>query len=455
MPRKVLGNDPFKKGAATREAVLQRPLPPSKKASPRRPPTPELQHPDPHGHPGSPSLPVDPQPHAAAPIGTELDHAPHGHAGSPSARVDPRPHAASPAAHELTAPHGHPSSPTIQPDVVAHRGSPDGVVSPTPHPASPAAVELVPPSAHASAPSVGADPSPHDAAPAPPFEAVEHAEVPSPPQPQPHSEPHPRPGLLRGLARAARAALGLERTAQVDTWGKDAQLTSALRPIAQALYDKYWRVKVTGAANVPPGACILVANHAGALPLDGPVVHLALRRERPELTEARWLLEDQVFYAPFVGTLANRLGAVRASPENAHRLLSEGRPLIVFPEGFHGISKPFGERYQLKRFGRGGYLKVALRARVPIVPVAIVGGEESMPLLGRLPGGPFGLEYLPLTLPPLPARWHLSFGAPVDLTGAPSEPEADLAWVERKNLEVRDRIQSMLQELLASRGGVF
>jgi 1-acyl-sn-glycerol-3-phosphate acyltransferase len=245
------------------------------------------------------------------------------------------------------------------------------------------------------------------------------------------------------------------RSTAVDAWGKDAELTRQLRPLGDLLYDRYWRVHTAGASHVPRGPCLLVANHAGALPLDGPVLHLALKRERPDVADSRWLLEDQVFHAPFVGLLANRLGAVRANPDNALKLLAEGRPVIVFPEGFHGLSKPFSERYRLRRFGRGGYLKVALRAGAPVVPVAIVGGEESMPLFGKLPGHFFGVEYLPLTLPPLPARWYIRFAPPVDFTGAPAVPEDDLAWIERTNLAVRDRIEAMLGELLASRPGVF
>ncbi|MFT3708928.1 MAG: 1-acyl-sn-glycerol-3-phosphate acyltransferase [Archangium sp.] len=163
----------------------------------------------------------------------------------------------------------------------------------------------------------------------------------------------------------------------------------------------------------------------------------------------------RIFHAPFVGVLANRLGAVRANPENATRLLGEGRPLIVFPEGFHGLSKPFSERYQLRRFGRGGYLKIALRTGVPIIPAAIVGGEESMPLIGKIPGGLLGVEYLPLTLPPLPAKWHIRFAEPVSLDGAPRDPEHDLAWIERKNLAVRDQIEGMLTHLLQNRDSVF
>jgi len=261
---------------------------------------------------------------------------------------------------------------------------------------------------------------------------------------------------FKGLLQAARSSAGIaSRTTEVDRWGKDAALATSLRPVADLLYDKYWRVRVEGAEQLPTGPFIIVANHAGALPLDGPVLHLALRRERPDLEESRWLLEDQIFHAPFVGVLANRLGAVRANPENAMQLLGEGRPLVVFPEGFHGLSKPFSERYQLKRFGRGGYVKIALRAGVPIVPAAIIGGEESMPLLGKLPGGLFGLQYLPITLPPLPARWHIRFATPVSMEGAPREPEHDLAWIERKNLGVRDQIEAMLTDMLQHRDRIF
>ncbi|MEW5743323.1 MAG: lysophospholipid acyltransferase family protein [Myxococcota bacterium] len=275
----------------------------------------------------------------------------------------------------------------------------------------------------------------------------------------PHSLARPAatlPDALKGLWRALRTAAGLPtRSTEVDAWGKDSELTRQLKPLGELLYEKYWRVHTEGVAHVPRGPCLLVANHAGALPLDGPVLHLALKRERPDLADSRWLLEDQVFHAPFVGLLANRLGAVRASPDNALKLLDEGRPVIVFPEGFHGLSKPFSERYQLRRFGRGGYLKIALRAGVPVVPVAIVGGEESMPLFGKLPGGFFGVEYLPLTLPPLPARWFIRFAPPIDFTDAPKVPEDDLAWIERTNLAVRDQIEAMLGDLLAGRTRVF
>jgi 1-acyl-sn-glycerol-3-phosphate acyltransferase len=159
-----------------------------------------------------------------------------------------------------------------------------------------------------------------------------------------------------------------------------------------------------------------------------------------------------------LGTLVNRLGAVRACQENAARLLEEGRPLVVFPEGIQGLSKPFAQRYQLKRFGRGGFVKLALRSGAPIVPVAIVGAEETSPLLARLPGGFLGLPYLPVTPLgplPLPARWSIRFGAPLALEGAGPGSAEDPSEVQRLTERTRESIQGMLQALLLERGSVF
>jgi 1-acyl-sn-glycerol-3-phosphate acyltransferase len=423
----------------------------------------------PRAHASSPSVAADPIAHQHIPS-AEVLQGPRAHASSPSVAADPIAHQHTPSAEVLQGPRAHASSPSVAADPIAHSGTPSAEV-------------LQGPRAHASSPSVAADPIAHSGTPSAELLTGAHAHASSPPAEFPrgqapiaHEEiefedlppaPLARPddaevtgptilGALRGLAGALRSAVGLaSRASEVDAWGKDKSLAASLRPLGELLYEKYWRVRVEGAEHLPSGPFIIVANHAGALPLDGPVMHLALRKERPDLPEARWLLEDQIFHAPFVGVLANRLGAVRASPENATRLLGEGRPLIVYPEGFHGLSKPFSERYQLRRFGRGGYLKIALRTGVPIVPAAIVGGEESMPLLATLPGGLFGVEYLPLTLPPLPARWHLRFAEPVSLDGAPDEPDHDLAWIERKNLAVRDQIEGMLTDLLQHRESVF
>jgi len=349
--------------------------------------------------------------------------------------VEPVPHSQAPEAIFLDGPQPHGSSPAVRFDPVSHDLTPDAVV-----------LEVGTP--HAASPRSTPDPVPHAEAPEL-IDYVQPMRVPMATELPAMPEPLAVGGTLRGLARAVRTAVGLaSRSTQVDPWGKDASLASSLRPLADLMYDSYWRVAVEGAENVPSGPCIIVSNHAGALPLDGPMLHLVLRRERPDLPESRWLLEDQIFHAPFIGVLANRLGAVRASPENALRLLEEGRPVLVFPEGFQALSKPMHERYQLRRFGRGGYVKIAARAKVPIVPVAMVGGEEAMPLLAKLPARALGLPYLPITLPPLPVQWKIRFAPPIELDDAPADVESDLAWVEQTNTRVRDTIDSMLLSLL-------
>jgi 1-acyl-sn-glycerol-3-phosphate acyltransferase len=262
-------------------------------------------------------------------------------------------------------------------------------------------------------------------------------------------------GSARGLLSAALTSVGVGGGSAIDEYGKDAGLGGVMQPVLDFFYERYWRVSVQGASHVPAGPVLLVANHSGALPLDGPVLQQALSRERPDLQEARWLVEDQVFHAPMLGTLMNRLGAVRACPENALRLLDELRPVIVFPEGIQGLSKPFAQRYQLKRFGRGGFVKLALRTGAPIVPVAIVGAEETAPLFGKLPASLLGLPYLPLTPPPLPARWIIRFGDPISMGDLPPEAAEDMPQVQRLTERTRESIQGMLQALLKDRRSVF
>lgn len=265
-------------------------------------------------------------------------------------------------------------------------------------------------------------------------------------------------GAVSGLMGAVRAGLGTGGGANIDEYGKDPALVERLEPVLDFLYSQYWRVAVEGADHIPQGAAILVANHSGALPYDGLVMSLVISRERPDLREPRWLVEDQVFHAPVLGTLFNRLGAVRACPENALRLLDEQRPLVVFPEGFQALSKPFAERYRLKRFGRGGFVKLALRTGAPIVPVAIVGAEETSPLLGRLPASFLGLPYLPLTPLgplPLPARWSVRLGEPISMDGLHPEAADDLGEVQRLTERTRESIQGMVQSLLRERRSVF
>ena len=478
--------------AAARPGDQHSPTPHGAPPAPRHVPTPHAGSPrpgpDPVPHPASPTAGADPKPHAGSPVARHVP-APHAasprpgpdpvpHPASPTAGADPRPHPQSPTATRLPTPHE--ASPRLGPDPVPHEASPTVQQGPVAHAASPRlGADPVP---HAESPRVAQGPVPHPGSPAVverPAPAPSPAEPPSPTAPPPPSAPRttrgvelgqalslaravlssgasvPVLGAAKGLFYAARAALGLGPVGEVDAWGRDEALGRALHPVADFLYDRYWRVAVEGEALLPAGAALIVANHSGALPFDGPMLRQALARHLPDEPEPRWLLEDQVFHAPFLGVLANRLGAVRANPDNALRLLAEGRKVIVFPEGIQGLARPYHERYQLRRFGRGGFVKIALRAGVPIVPTAVVGAEDAMPLLGLLPGGPFGVAHVPLTTPPLPARWFIRFGEPLTFPGTPASRADDLAWVQGANTRTREAIEGLLTDLLNRRESVF
>ncbi len=473
---------PPKPPAPAQKAVAKKPLPPpppkplpparakapapAKAAAPRPPPPPP-----PRAIPGETMVTAAIGKVISEPL--ELDPAPPVVPPSKSSAPtlmgkEPVQHPASPEASLINGqPTAHPGSPVLE-DVlggptVAHAGSPEVVGDlsggAVPHAASPNMVaELTDEAvAHPASPEVVAHLNekaiPHRSSPEVVADRVREAEEP------PHVplawgllkealETGLRPVIetARGVAGAARNVIGLGH-GDLDHWGKDENLSRRLSPVSEFLYRHYWRVHVDGAEHLPKGPCLVVANHSGALPFDGPVLHAAIERERPELKEPRWLVEDQVFYAPVVGKLINRLGGVRASPENATRLLEDGHPVIVFPEGILGLSKTFAERFELKRFGRGGYVKLAARLKVPIVPAALVGAAETMPMLAKLPGTLLGVPYIPVAPPPLPVPWKIRFGEPIDFSGAPADAEHDLDWVQKTNDATRGVIGALLSSL--------
>lgn len=263
--------------------------------------------------------------------------------------------------------------------------------------------------------------------------------------------------------------LGLRnRSEEVDEFGHDPVYESKVRPFFEFLYDRYFRVEAHGVERVPAeGRCLLVANHSGTLPLDGMMLRTAVQKEHPRHRDVRWLAEDLIFHFPFLGSFSNRVGAVRACQENAERLLESGALVAVFPEGMKGIGKLYKDRYRLQRFGRGGFVKLCLRTRAPVVPVAIVGGEETNPMLARVEylTRAFGIPYLPVTptfpllgpagLLPAPTKWKIFFGEPIDLQGYGAESAEDEILVGRLTEEVRAAIQAMLDHAVAERRSVW
>lgn len=263
--------------------------------------------------------------------------------------------------------------------------------------------------------------------------------------------------------------LGLRnRSEEVDEFGLDPVYEARFRPFFDLLYKYWFRVEVEGLENVPDdGRCILVGNHSGVLPYDGIMVRTAVRRAHPAAREVRWLAEDFVYHLPFLGAFMNRIGAVRACQENAERLLEGERCVLVFPEGIKGIGKLWRDRYQLQRFGRGGFVKLALRTGAPIVPVAIVGAEESAPMLYKVEylTEALGLPFVPVTpgfpifgplgFIPAPTKWRIKFLPAVDLEGSGPESADDALLVNRLAERVRGTIQESLDRTVAARKSVF
>ena len=254
----------------------------------------------------------------------------------------------------------------------------------------------------------------------------------------------------------------------VDEFGFDRELTdTVLLPPLRLLYRNWFRVEVSGAANLPEvGGALVVCNHSGTLPLDALMTALAVHDNHPRQRHLRMLGADLVFQVPLLGALARRSGQTLACNPDAERLLNAGELVGVWPEGFKGIGKPFRDRYKLQRFGRGGFVAAAMRTGVPIIPCSIVGAEEIYPKiadfrpLARL----LGLPYFPITplFPllgplgaiPLPSKWHIEFGEPVRTDGHRGD-EDDPAVVFAFNDQIREIIQQTLYRLLAQRGNAF
>jgi 1-acyl-sn-glycerol-3-phosphate acyltransferase len=282
--------------------------------------------------------------------------------------------------------------------------------------------------------------------------------------------------LTRGataLPRDARETLNrivdrLEGDYSEDEWGFDEDFAELVEPFFAFLYETWWRVRVVGAERVPAhGRALLTANHAGILPWDATMVSMALLREHPLPRYPRFLVLNWAFDLPWISVFIRKVGGVVASPYNALRLLEQDQLVAVFPEGVKGTGKPFSERYRLQRFGRGGFVEIALRTGAPIVPVAVVGSEEiypkiaDIPPLARMLGAPFfpvtpTFPWLgPLGVVPLPSKWRIEFLEPIETAPYGPEAAADRALVLELSERVRSDIQQALYANLVHRGPAF
>ncbi len=281
------------------------------------------------------------------------------------------------------------------------------------------------------------------------------------------------PGLaLVPAPRPERLDLEVEestiRRGDVDAWGRSEHVRAIVRRIYDPIYRHWFRAEWEGLEHIPrTGGALLIANHAAAIPSDAPVIMHGIETE---LGRPVYGLAEYLFRAlPIAGTLWSRAGGVPAHPDNAYRLLHDDEQLaLVFPEGSKGTGKHYRDRYKLHRFGRGGFIEIAMRSGVPIIPIAVVGAEESMPTLfkSRRISALFNLPYFPITANMLafgpaglgiyfPAKFRLRVLPPVQFNVPADQERYPRALVMEESEHVRELIQEALYDMLRTRRSVW
>jgi 1-acyl-sn-glycerol-3-phosphate acyltransferase len=258
------------------------------------------------------------------------------------------------------------------------------------------------------------------------------------------------------------------RLSDVDEWGRSERTRAVARALYEPIYSKWFRTEWEGLEKIPnEGGALLVANHAGGIPSDAPVIMHGIEKE---LGRPVYGLADYFFRTvPVVGTLWARAGGVSARPANAYRLLKEQDQLaLVFPEGTKGPSKSFTDRYQLRRFGRGGFIEIAMRAGVPVIPIAVIGSEEAMPVLLRLPtlARALGVPYFPITanllafgplgvVTPFPAKFKLRVLDPVRFDVPADQERYSKSRIMEESELIRSQLQEAVYDMLRDRRSVW
>lgn len=253
-----------------------------------------------------------------------------------------------------------------------------------------------------------------------------------------------------------------------DDWGLDWEFLEAVRPFLDFLYKVYWRVETTGMEHIPDyDRALLVSNHSGQLPWDGAMIMTAILNEHPAQRLVRNLYANWFPTLPYVSSALVKMGQALASVENGTRLLNQDELVGVFPEGYKGVSKLYKDRYKLARFGRGGFVKMAISTGAPIIPVSVVGAEETYisiaksSTLARLSGFP----YFPISLRfpwlgllgtiPLPTKWYIDIGEPIPMDEYGPEAINDSVLISELTDQIRNIIQEMINTRLELRSSIF
>jgi len=270
------------------------------------------------------------------------------------------------------------------------------------------------------------------------------------------------------LPRLDNGTVEGHRLSDVDEWGRSEHTRAVARRLFAPLYNNWFRVEWEGLEKIPTkGGALLVSNHAAAIPSDAPVIMHGIEVElgRPVYGMADFFFRG----VPWFGTMWARVGGVTAHPDNALRLLrDQGQLALVFPEGTKGPSKTYTDRYRLRRFGRGGFVEIAMRAGVPVVPITVVGAEESMPILFRLPSVArmLGVPYVPVTANMLafgplgvllyfPSKFKIRVLDPVKFDVPSGQERYSKSRIMDEAEKIRTNMQETLYEMLRERRSIW
>lgn len=243
-----------------------------------------------------------------------------------------------------------------------------------------------------------------------------------------------------------------------DTFGMHRDWLAAAQALANPFYRRYFRVSSHGAEHIPAsGPAILVANHAGMLPVDAAMICMDVLAHTSPPRMVRCIGDRFVTDLPFVGTILSRCGVVSGTVANVRRLLDDGELCLIFPEGLPAIGKPFRERYQLHGW-RVGHAELALQHGVPVIPLAVIGSEEQWPQIGRIAQvHPFGAPYLPIPASPwpLPVHYRIHYGPAISLRAPGTPPDLRPETIQRAAAMTRAAVEQLIDAGLAARTGVF
>lgn len=239
-----------------------------------------------------------------------------------------------------------------------------------------------------------------------------------------------------------------------DPWGFHLNGIKRTFPIAKFFYEKFFRVETYGLENIPAeGRALIISNHSGQLPLDGALIGYSMLTNPHGPRTPKAMIERFLPTVPFVGTALNRMGAVVGDPENCRVMLENEQAIIVFPEGVRGTSKVFSKRYQLQKFGKG-FIHLAMKHKTPIIPVGVVGCEESIVSLADFKkiGKKFGLPTFPLVIPVIwPTKVIIHYGEPIYFDSSSANDEEIT-----KNVQiVKNQIKNLIDLGLAKRQNLF